>query len=109
MTDGNTFDCICHRNFKHPKVTFNENGEPTVGGRELHGFLEVGTPYKKWFGRMVEYGFTENVDFAVMDIFVQDETAFGGQRKTTDHIMTLDMAKEPAVKQITSSNPLWWS
>lgn len=32
-------------------------------GRELHGFLEVGTRYDTWFNRMVGYGFTEGEDF----------------------------------------------
>ncbi|MDT2264069.1 antA/AntB antirepressor family protein [Paenibacillus larvae] len=41
----------------------NENGNLLVSGRDLHEFLEIGTEYRKWFGRMVEYGFTENVDF----------------------------------------------
>lgn len=39
------------------------NGEQLVSGRDLHEFLEIGTPYKKWFDRMCEYGFSENVDF----------------------------------------------
>lgn len=81
------------------KVTTNENDEQLVSGRELHDFLEVETPYKKWFGRMSEYGFAENVDFIVMDKFVQDETAFGGHRKVTDHALKLDMAKEISMIQ----------
>ena len=36
---------------------------PTVLGRELHDMLEVKTPYAKWFSRMCEYGFSENVDY----------------------------------------------
>lgn len=83
------------------KITTNKNGEQLVSGRELHEFLEVGTPYKKWFDRMTEYGFTENVDFSVMDKNVCDETAFGGTRKITDHAMTLDMAKEISMIQRT--------
>ena len=41
----------------------NENGEVKISGRQLHMFLEVQTPYAKWFDRMTEYGFTEGVDF----------------------------------------------
>lgn len=41
------------------------NEQPTVSGRELHGFLQVGTAYKDWFPRMCEYGFEEGKDFAV--------------------------------------------
>lgn len=39
------------------------NEQPTVSGRELHGFLQVGTAYKDWFPRMCEYGFEEGKDF----------------------------------------------
>ncbi|EOH71584.1 phage antirepressor KilAC domain-containing protein [Enterococcus malodoratus] len=81
------------------KVITNENDEQLVSGRDLHEFLEVETPYKKWFGRMSEYGFAENVDFIVMDKFVQDETAFGGHRRITDHALKLDMAKEISMIQ----------
>ena len=44
------------------KVTY-ENERPTVMGRELHEFLESNTQYTKWFDRMKEYGFYENVDY----------------------------------------------
>lgn len=77
----------------------NESGEIVVSGRELHEFLEVQTPYKKWFDRMAEYGFIENVDFAVLDKNVRDETAFGGVRKITDHALKIDMAKEISMIQ----------
>lgn len=48
------------------KVSVNENDEQLVSGRELHEFLLVGTPYKRWFERITEYGFAENVDFTVI-------------------------------------------
>lgn len=82
-------------------VTTNEQGETVVSGRDLHEFLEVQTPYKKWFDRMAEYGFAENVDFAVMDKIVRDENMFGNVRKITDHALTLDMAKEISMIQRT--------
>lgn len=81
------------------KTTVDENGKIAVGGRELHKFLEIETPYTKWFTRMCGYGFAENVDFVVMDKNVQDETAFGGKRNITDHAMTIDMAKEISMIQ----------
>ena len=37
--------------------------QPTVSGRELHEALGINTPYTQWFGRMAEYGFTENEDY----------------------------------------------
>ena len=83
-----------------PIIT-NENNEQLVSGRELYEFLEVRTTYTRWFERMAEYGFTENVDFTVIAKNVRDETAFGGTRKLTDHAMKLDMAKEISMIQRT--------
>lgn len=80
------------------KVTKDDNGNSVVSGRELHDFLEVQTPYRAWFPRMVEYGFTENVDFTS---FVQKCTKPNGGRPTQDHALTLDMAKEISMIQRT--------
>ena len=76
-------------------ITTNEVGEPTVLGRELHDFLKVATPYDKWFPRMVEYGFSEGKDFST---FLSEST---GGRPGTDHLLTIDMAKELAMIQRT--------
>lgn len=73
----------------------------TVLGRDLHKFLEIETPYAKWFNRMCEYGFAEILDFAVMDKNVHDDTMFGGIRKIIDHQITLGMAKEISMIQRT--------
>ena len=80
----------------------NENGEVKISGRQLHMFLEVQTPYKDWFPRMCEYGFTEGVDFNPHKIErVQIEGAREVKREITDHLMTLSMAKELAMLQRT--------
>jgi len=86
---------------RNPLIPLHEEKDGTVAvlGRDLHEFLEINTPYKKWFDRMSEYGFEENADFAVMDKNVQDDTAFGGFRSLTDHVMTIDMAKEISMIQ----------
>ena len=47
-------------------VDYGNPERPTVSGRELHKFLQIETPYAKWFGRMVEYGFTEGKDFVLV-------------------------------------------
>lgn len=47
------------------KVNYENAEQPTVSGRELHKALEIKTPYPKWFARMTEYGFTENIDFTL--------------------------------------------
>ena len=79
------------------KITTNEVGEPTVLGRELHDFLGVTTRYNHWFPRMVEYGFTEGKDFYS---FLSKTSETGG-RPSTDHLLTIDMAKEICMIQRT--------
>ena len=74
-----------------------ENGEIAVSGRELHRALEVKTPYKKWFERMSEYGFEENVDYSTVG--QNCPIANGGFQFVTDHALTLDTAKEIAMVQ----------
>ena len=76
-----------------------KNGEQLVSGRELHKFLGIGTEYMKWFSRMTNYGFIENVDFIVIVKNDEDDTAFGGIRKSTDHLIKLNMAKEISMLQ----------
>ena len=84
------------------KITTNEVGEPTVLGRELHEFLGVKTLYKDWFPRMVEYGFTEGKDF---NLLKNEQVRFEGNREVsrelTDHLLTIDMAKEICMIQRT--------
>lgn len=64
-----------------------------VDGRRLHAFLQVGTAYKDWFPRMVEYGFVEGVDFCSK---MSEST---GGRPAVNHEMTIDMAKEISMIQ----------
>ncbi len=72
-----------------------DNDRQTVLGRDLHEFLEVGTPYHIWFPRMIEYGFTANVDFSAF------EQNCSEGRPSTDHQLTIEMAKEIAMLQRT--------
>lgn len=76
----------------------DEQGEIIVSGRELHEFLEVGTEYRKWFVRMTEYGFTENMDFIRV---TQKCPTPGGLQEQVNHHIKLDMAKEIAMIQRT--------
>lgn len=74
-------------------IKVDYSGEkPAVSARELHNFLEVETPYHKWFPRMCDYGFTENEDYAVTDIFVHNPA--GGPQSMKDAAVSIDMAKE---------------
>lgn len=74
-----------------------DSDRPTVLARELHEFLEVQTPYHKWFPRMCEYGFVENVDYAVTDNFVHNSA--GGPQHQQDAQLTIEMAKEICMLQ----------
>lgn len=72
-----------------------QNDEQVVSGRALHKFLEIETKYKDWFPRMLQYGFTEGIDFnSLKKEQVQLEGNREVRREITDHILKLDMAKE---------------
>ena len=73
------------------KINRTESGE-VVSARELHQFLEVETPFRKWIERMFEYGFEENQDYVRSDIFVR-----GNEAK--EYALTLDCAKEISMLQ----------
>ena len=70
-----------------------ENENPTVSGRELHAALGVATQYKDWFPRMCEYGFIEGRDFSSI---LSKST---GGRPSTDHALSIPMAKELCMLQ----------
>lgn len=76
-----------------------ENDNPTVLGRNLHETLEIETQYSKWFDRMCEYGFSENIDF--LAISQKRLTAQGNETTYTDHQLTIDMAKQICMIQRT--------
>lgn len=77
----------------------DHDGRQAVSGRDLHMFLEVSTEYRHWFPRMVEYGFVEHEDYAVISDRVPRDGR--GYVERTDHVLTLDMAKELAMLQRT--------
>lgn len=68
----------------------------TLSARELHEFLEIGTEFRKWFPRMSEYGFDENVDYRRVS---QKCPTPGGIQEKVDYEITLDMAKEISMIQ----------
>lgn len=76
-------------------ISYDNPERPTVSGRELHDFLEVGADYRHWFPRMCEYGFTEGEDFNSVKIDrVQNEGGRMVSRTLDDHQLTIPMAKE---------------
>ena len=73
--------------------------QPTVSGRELHEALGINTPYTQWFGRMAEYGFTENEDYwtAHKNVIRSDGTEM--PQVQLEHSLTIPMAKELCMLQ----------
>ena len=78
------------------KVNY-DNNRITLSARDLHEFLEINTQYTKWFERMADYGFNENIDYQA--ISQKRLTAQGNETTYTDHQITIEMAKEIAMLQ----------
>ena len=72
------------------------NGAQAVMGRDLHAFLGVRDNYTDWMKRMIAYGFSAGQDFSE----ISDKPS-GAGRPRTDHIVSLDMAKEISMIQRT--------
>ncbi len=65
--------------------------------RDLHTFLGVGKRYASWFAeRVAEYEFIENKDFILVSQN-REIKGRGGDRRSKDHLLTMDMAKELAM------------
>ena len=86
-------------------VNYEDNGRPTVSGRELHEALEVKEKYSDWFKRMCEYGFAEGEDFSsflsTSSSSENSEKPNNGGRPRTEHSLTIPMAKELCMLQRT--------
>lgn len=83
------------------QIHYNNADRPTVSGRELWEALEVETPYTQWFKRMSEYGFSENVDFALVSQKCETNNPKNPYTTKTDHQLTIPMAKELCMLQRT--------
>ncbi len=93
------------------KIEVNENQEPIINGKELHETLKIETQYTKWFERMCEYGFCENIDYytfyqdkngnVVKNDYAQNLTPnqMSAMGISINHAIKLDMAKEIAMIQ----------
>lgn len=73
-----------------------DNDQPTVSARELHKFLEVETPFNKWFPRMCEYGFEEGESYRT---FLSNRSDGLPGKPRQDAEITIDMAKELCMLQ----------
>ncbi len=68
--------------------------------RDLHASLQVGRDFSNWIkGRIEEYSFVEGVDFVVFDSpnLANQKKRRGGDRRSIDYHLSLDMAKELAM------------
>ena len=76
-------------------ICYDNPERPTVSGRELHDFLNIETPYAKWFSRMAEGGFfTEGEDFVLVGQKCPTNNPKNPYTERTDHQLTIPMAKE---------------
>ena len=72
-----------------------------VNARELHGFLGVDTRFNDWLSRRIEeYEFVEGKDFVLI---TQNRVikGRGGDRRSVEYFLSLDMAKELAMVEKT--------
>lgn len=69
------------------------DGKQAVSARELHNFLEINTRFDMWCKRMIEYGFSEGIDFCTI---LGEST---GGRPSIDYALTLDTAKHWSMMQ----------
>ena len=81
------------------KIT-ERNGIQVVSGRELYDALEIKTKFIMWMPRMIEYGFTQDIDYQVLLKFGQNSKG-GPNNVLDDYAISLDMAKQIAMIQRT--------
>lgn len=80
-------------------IPVHHSGESVaVSARELHEFLEVGTDFRHWFSRQLDFGFSESMDF---ERVVQKCPTPGGMQDVVDYALSIDMAKELCMIQHT--------
>lgn len=76
--------------------TAGDDVMPSVNARDLHAALLVGRDFPTWItGRIAEYGFVEGRDYATVDSPDRgNQTGRGGDRRSKEYFVSLDMAKE---------------
>ncbi|MCO6539802.1 MAG: antA/AntB antirepressor family protein [Gilliamella sp.] len=92
------------------ETQLNGKLQQTVSAKALHNYLKVGNDFSTWIkGRIKEYGLIKNDDFLIFDSSefrnqstnneqqIKWTTKRGGDRKSTDYILTIGTAKELAM------------
>ncbi|MBF0424314.1 MAG: antA/AntB antirepressor family protein [Magnetococcales bacterium] len=74
-------------------------GVPTVNARDLYTFLRVGRDFSNWIkDRIRRFKFQENQDFVIdSPNLANQKDGRGGDRRSQEYHLTLDMAKELAM------------
>ena len=73
---------------------------PLCNARDLHAALQVETRFNDWMARRIEdYGFVDGLDFQTIDYsnLSNQKKGRGGDRRSIDYHLTMDMAKELAM------------
>ncbi|MFQ0995660.1 antA/AntB antirepressor family protein [Gilliamella sp. BG2] len=92
------------------ETQLNGKLQQTVSAKALHNYLKVGNDFSTWIkGRIKEYELIKNDDFLIFDSSefrnqstnneqqIKWTTKRGGDRKSTDYILTIGTAKELAM------------
>ena len=77
-------------------ITFANDGQFPVSGRELHTQLGVGTRYNDWFLRQCSDDFIEGTDYYSL---LSNRSDGKPGKGLTDHMLTIGMAKELCILQ----------
>jgi phage anti-repressor protein len=83
-----------------PVAVEYRNGQERVNARELHTAIGVETRFNDWISRRIEeYGFIHGEDYEILDYskLSNQDSAHGGDRKSRNYSLSLDMAKELAM------------
>ena len=82
--------------------SFNTQTELLCNARDLHKALQVRRDFSNWIkGRIEEYKFFENQDYILIRQNGRIKTGRGGDRRSKEYHLTLDMAKELAMVEKT--------
>ena len=83
------------------KIT-ETNGQRAVNARDLHQFLGSKQQFSDWIkNRINEYGFIENEDFVLISQNYEIKKGRGGDRRSKEYALSLDMAKELSMVERT--------
>ncbi len=88
-------------------LPIRQDGEEfMVNARDLHAFLGVGKDFSTWIkDRIAKFGFIEGQDYVCVECFDSpfsgNQSGRGGDRRSKDYHLTLDMAKELAMIERT--------